>query len=256
MANEARLAGQAALVTGGGFGIGQAIAMRLAAEGARVAVLDKNPDTAAQTAEAISAAGGQALAVVADIREAAQIQSALEAAEAAFGPITILVNNAGGMAGDMSGGCLKDDLFARMDEEVWQLEIEVNLLGTMRVTKALLPGMIAAGRGSIINIASVAGVNGIPRLAGYSAAKGGVIAFTRALAMEVGRRGITVNCVSPGSIFTHGGSPETFLGRYGQPEEVASLAAFLASPEASFITGRNHVIDGGRCLSMKCYEVE
>jgi 3-oxoacyl-[acyl-carrier protein] reductase len=130
--------------------------------------------------------------------------------------------------------------------------VEVNLVGTMLATRAVLDDMVARRSGKIVSIASVTGVNGLPNMVDYSAAKGGVIAFTRALAQELAQYGINVNSVSPGSIDAGRGGPMTFLGRVGHPEEVANLVAFLASDEAAFITGQNYIIDGGRTLSMKC----
>ena len=255
MQNAMRFVGKTALVTGAAHGIGREAALRLAREGAKVGILDLNLAGAQKVVEEIRAAGGEVQAACADIRDGAQVQAAVEALSGALGDADILVNNAGGMVSDLTGGRLTNELFENMTEESIRLALDVNLLGPFLVTRRVVPGMLQKGRGKIVNVASVAGVNGIPRLSGYSAAKGGVIAFTRALAMELGRRGVTVNCVSPGSIYTHGGSPDTFLGRVGQPEEVANLIAFLASEESDFITGRNYIIDGGRCLSMKCYDV-
>lgn len=250
-----RFEGKKAIVTGAGFGIGRAIALRLAEEGATVAIFDVNGKGAAETVELIESIGGKAIALHCDIQQKHMVEAAYEAVQKSFGPAEILINNAGGMIGTMTGGRLRDTYLDEMEEEGIRLAIDVNLTGTILVTQAALPGMYTLGRGKIVNIASVAGVNGIPRMSIYSAAKGGMIAFTKALAMEVAAQRITVNSIAPGSIWTYGGSPETFLGRTGQPEEVASLAAFLASEESDFITGQNHVIDGGRCLSMRCYKV-
>ena len=131
--------------------------------------------------------------------------------------------------------------------------IDINLMGTLIVTRAVLDGMVERRSGKIVNVASVTGVNGLFNMADYSAAKGGVIAFTRALAVELAEYQINVNCISPGSVHTHRGlGPPTFLGRTGEPEEFANLIFFLASDESDFITGQNHVIDGGRVLSTKC----
>ena len=255
MQNAMRFVGKTALITGAAHGIGKAAALRLAWEGAKVGILDLNLQGAQAVAEEIRAAGGEARAARADIRESAQIEAALSELSAVLGEADVLVNNAGGIVSDLTGGRLSNDLLENTTEESIRLVLDVNLLGPFLVTRQVIPGMLQKGKGKIVNIASVAGVNGIPRFSSYSAAKGGVIAFTHTLAMELGKRGINVNCISPGSILTHGGSPETFLGRVGQPEEVANLIAFLASEESDFITGRNYIIDGGRCLSMKCYDV-
>lgn len=252
---DKRLEGKVALVTGAGYGIGRAIALRLAAEGAGVGLIDWNADSAEETAGLVRAQGGRARVEQCDIRSGEMVEGAIAHLAAELGPAEILVNNAGGMIGDLSRQRLRDRFLEESEEEGIHLALDVNLTGTIFVTRAALGGMLGLGRGKIISIASVAGVNGIAGMSIYSAAKGGVIAFTRALAMELGTRRITVNCISPGSILTHGGSPDTFLGRVGQPEEVAGLTAYLAAEESDFITGQNHIIDGGRTLSMRCYDV-
>jgi NAD(P)-dependent dehydrogenase (short-subunit alcohol dehydrogenase family) len=142
--------------------------------------------------------------------------------------------------------------FADSNEAIWRRVLEVNLLGTMIVTHAVLQIMMQKKRGKIINIGSVAGVNGIATMVDYSASKGGMIAFTHALAIELGEYQINVNCVSPGSIDVGRGGPQTYLRRVGKPDEVASLVCFLSGDESDFITGQNFIIDGGRVLSMKC----
>ena len=159
-------------------------------------------------------------------------------------------NNAGGPANYYQG--MKCTRFIDSTEEVWRMVVDINLIGTMIVTRAVLDGMIERQKGKIVNVGSVAGVNGLPNMVDYSAAKGGVIALTRALAIELGEYNINVNCVSPGSIDSRGGGPPTYLKRVGKPHEVANLIAFLASDESDFITGQNFVIDGGRVLSTKC----
>jgi len=168
------------------------------------------------------------------------------------GQVDILVNNAGGAVDWLGGGTMKRTLFVDSTEEAWNLVVSVNLLGPMIVCRAVLGNMIKRHRGKIINVASVAGVNGLAGLVDYSAAKGGVIALTRGLALELGEHNINVNAVSPGSIDTHPGTPATFLRRPGQPEDVANLVLFLASEESDFITGQNYIIDGGRTISMTC----
>jgi len=255
MQNAMRFVGKTALVTGAARGIGKAAALRLAWEGAKVGILDLNLPGAQAVVEEIRTAGGTAQAARADIRDSAQIAAALSELSASLGDPDVLINNAGGIVRDLTGGRLQSELLEHTTEESIRLVLDVNLLGLFLVTRQVVPGLLQKGKGKIVNIASVAGVNGIPKFTGYSAAKGGVIAFTHTLAMELAKRGVNVNCISPGSILTHDSSPETFLGRVGQPEEVASLIAFLASEESDFITGCNYVIDGGRCLSMKCYDV-
>jgi NAD(P)-dependent dehydrogenase (short-subunit alcohol dehydrogenase family) len=168
-----------------------------------------------------------------------------------FETIDILVNCAGGFAGAIN----RYSHFVDSDEEVWNWVFDVNLKGTLICTKAVIHHMIERGSGKIVNVGSIAGVVGIKKMADYSAAKGGIIAFTKALAMEVGTSGVNVNCVSPGLTERTPGSSHpsngTYLGRSGNPEEIANLIAFLASDEADFITGQNYIIDGGRWLGPK-----
>jgi NAD(P)-dependent dehydrogenase (short-subunit alcohol dehydrogenase family) len=186
-----------------------------------------------------------------DIRDSRRIAEIVDDIMDQFGKIDILVNNAA-IYYQQPDGSNKRTRFIDSSEETWRLVMDVNLLGTMSVTQAVLRKMVGNGSGKIINIGSVAGVNGIVNMVDYSASKGAIIAFTRALAQEVAEYKININCVSPGSIDVGRGGPQTFLGRMGSPDEVADLVSFLAGSAADFITGQNYIIDGGRTLSMKC----
>jgi NAD(P)-dependent dehydrogenase (short-subunit alcohol dehydrogenase family) len=247
--------GKTAIITGAGSGIGKAAALRFAREGANVVVLDINEATAQSAADEIISNGGIAMPAQSDIRDSARIRAIVAAVLERFGSIDILVNNAGGPAGFFKG--MKSTRFIDSTEDVWKMVLDINLLGTLIVTRAVLDTMVEKRRGKIINLGSVAGVNGLVNMADYSAAKGGVIAFTKTLAIELGEYQINVNCVSPGSVsnprFGSGnGGPPTYLGRSGRLDEFASLIYFLASDESDFITGQNYIIDGGRVLSTTC----
>jgi 3-oxoacyl-[acyl-carrier protein] reductase len=236
------------LVTGGSRGIGRAIAERLGADGHRVAVNYRSRrDAADEAVAAIVAGGGEAVAVEGDVGDAAAVATMFGAVEGAFGPIEILVNNAGITA---------DDLLLRMKPEDWDAVIRTNLSSAFLTTKAALRGMLKARWGRIISIASVAGIAGNPGQANYAAAKAGLIGFTKSVAKEVGSRGITVNAVAPGFIETDmtealGGEvreavlPSIAVGRFGTPVEIASAVGYLASDEASYVTGQVLVVDGG-----------
>ncbi len=238
---ERRLEGKVALITGSGGLIGPAIVRRLAAEGAAVAVTDLSLEVAQTLAREI----GSKFAAKLDVTDGAEVAQVFAGAEAALGPIDILVNNAGLL-------CQKSGPFQNSEEEIWSKILDVNLGGVMRCCRRALGGMIERKRGAIINLGSIAGVSGLPGWADYAAAKGGVIAFSKTLAMEAGRHGVTVNCVSPGmigkeSVENHG----TWLERSGTPEDIASMIAYLASPEGNFITGCNYMVDGGRVVGPK-----
>jgi 2-hydroxycyclohexanecarboxyl-CoA dehydrogenase len=244
-----RLAGRTALVTGGASGIGAATCRRLAAEGARVAVTDMNLAGARAVADEVDGAAFEL-----DVRSGESIAAALAAAEAELAPIDVLVNNAGY---DEWGW------FTETDPALWDRVLAVNLRGVIAVTHAVLPGMQERRRGRIVTTASEAGRVGSSGSAIYSAAKAGVIGFMKALAIENGRYGITCNAVAPGPIETPllMGAPEalgdlgkrivetmvssTNLRRLGQPEEVAAAIAFLASDDASYVTGQALGVSGG-----------
>ncbi|QEH36059.1 Cyclic-di-GMP-binding biofilm dispersal mediator protein [Aquisphaera giovannonii] len=240
------LAGKAALVTGGSRGIGAAIARRLAAEGARVAVTyTKGEEAAAAVVKEIEAAGGKAIAIRADGTDAKAVQGAVERTAATFGRLDVLVNNA--------GTAIPRPFEESPLEEMRQV-IDLNVLGVFVATQAALKHMKDGGR--IINIGSCVGERILaPGLAAYAATKGAVKMFTQALAREVGERGITVNNVQPGPIDTDlnpasgewasSQTPVTALKRYGKVDEVAALVAFVAGPESSYITGANLTVDGG-----------
>lgn len=245
-----KLKDNVAIVTGAGGGIGRALALRLSAEGAAVVVNDLNPDNAARVAAEITAAGSTALPFAADVTKSAEIREMVRRTLEQFGRIDILVNNAGGSANLLG----KLSHFKDTTEDTWKWVLDLNLNGTLICIHAILPHMVERRRGKIINIASIAAEVGILDRVDYSAAKGAVVSLTKALAMEVGPHDINVNCISPGMIASHpgGGRPGgTWLGRTGKPEDIAALAAFLASEEANFITGTNYTVDGGRVLGPK-----
>ncbi|MFM7471653.1 MAG: 3-oxoacyl-[acyl-carrier-protein] reductase [Nodosilinea sp.] len=245
------LEGQVGVVTGASRGIGRAIALGLAAAGAKVVV---NYAQSAQAAEAvveqIQAAGGQALALQADVAQVDQVERLVAETVEKLGPINILVNNA---------GITRDTLLLRMKLEDWQAVIDLNLTGVFLCTRAVSKGMLKQRSGRIINIASVAAQMGNPGQANYSAAKAGVIGFTKTVAKELAPRGITVNAVAPGFIATEmtenlPNAEEILkfipLGRFGQAEEVAGMVKFLAAdPAAAYITGQVFNVDGGMVMA-------
>ncbi len=245
-----KLKDKVAIVTGAGGGIGRAIALRLASEGAAVVVNDLNPDNAARVAAEITAAGFTSLPFAADVTKSAQIREMTSAVLDRFGRIDILVNNAGGSANLLG----KLSHFKDTTEDIWKWVLDLNLNGTLICIHAVLPHMTEHRRGKIINIASIAAEVGILNRVDYSAAKGAVVSLSKALAMEVGPHNINVNCISPGMIVAQPSADQaagTWLGRTGKPEDIAALTAFLASDEASFITGVNYTVDGGRVLGPK-----
>lgn len=244
-----KLQNKTAIVTGAAGRIGRLISLRLASEGASVVVCDINGDKAQAVTAEIIAVGGQAMTAIADVRDSKQVNDMVAAALEKFGRIDILVNNAGG-SGNLLG---KISHFCESEESTWDFVLSLNLKGTLICTRAVINHMIEQRSGKIINMGSVAGVNGLMTRVDYSAAKGGIISFTKALAMEVGPYQINVNCVSPGLISesVNNSSSGTYLGRTGRPEEVAELILFLASSDSDFITGQNYAVDGGRTLGVK-----
>jgi 3-oxoacyl-[acyl-carrier protein] reductase len=242
------LTGKAAVVTGGSRGIGKAIALRLAQQGADICFsYVSNADAAAATAREIEALGRRAVAVQANVTQPDAAEELIKAALDAFGKVDILVNNA---------GITRDDLIMRMKPEDWRDVLETNLFGAFWTLKAVTRPMLRAKSGRIINITSVSGQAGQMGQANYSSAKAGLIGLTKAAARELGSRGITVNAVAPGFVLTEltqDLSPElqqmaidrTPLGRFGTTEEMAYAVAFLASDEAAYITGQVLAVDGG-----------
>jgi 2-hydroxycyclohexanecarboxyl-CoA dehydrogenase len=248
-----KLSGKTALVTGAGRGIGRAIALALAREGCRVGTADILPGSAAAAAADVEALGVKGFALPVDLTSRAEVESMVDEALAQFGQIDILVNNAGW---DRMG------LFLDTDEVTWDRIIAINLKAMLYVCKAVLPHMVARGAGKVVNVASDAGRVGSSGEAVYSATKGAVIAFSKALAREMARYRITVNVVCPGLTETpllqslRDQSPKmekileavtraTPLGRVATPEEIAEAVAFFASPGADFVTGQTLSVSGG-----------
>ena len=240
-----------ALVTGAGRGIGRAVAEHLALAGCRVAVNYRSSEAEAEAVVAgIVAGGGEALAVGADVSAEAEVAGLFAAVEKGWGPVEILVNNA---------GITRDGLLLRMSAADWDAVLAADLRSAFLCTRAALRGMVRARWGRIISIGSVAGLAGNAGQANYAAAKAGLIGFTKAVAREVGSRGITANVVAPGFIATEmtaalgeevreAARGAIALGRFGTPQEVAAAVGYLASDPAAYITGQVMVIDGGMAL--------
>lgn len=252
-----RLQGKVALVTGAARGIGRGIALRFAKEGAAVGVVDLDEAQCQAVVDEITAAGGAGLALGADIREEAQVERAAARLRERFGTINVLVNN----AAVMPAGALHET-----SPEDFDRCLGVNLRGTYLCSRAVIPGMLAAGQGSIIHMSSVTGTLGLPGLAVYSATKAALSGLARAMSTDYARFGIRTNAVAPGTIdspmlhdfLAAQSNPEALrrqfdamhpIGRVGQIDEVASVFVFLASDESSFVTGATYSVDGG--LSVK-----
>jgi 2-hydroxycyclohexanecarboxyl-CoA dehydrogenase len=252
------MSNRTALVTGGAQGIGRGIALSLGEAGFKVAVADLNADVAEQTAKEIEAAGGTAVAVRIDVTDTAAVKAAVEQVEAELGPVEVVVNNAGW-----------DDFmpFVKTDEEFWDKVLDINFKGMLRVTQAVVPGMIQRGFGRVVNIGSDAGRVGSSLEAVYSGAKGGTIAFTKTLAREVATKGVTVNTVCPGPTdtpalrkFADGAGEDADkvisgmtravpMKRLGTPEDIGPAVAFFASDAAGFVTGQTLSVSGGLTMA-------
>jgi 3-oxoacyl-[acyl-carrier protein] reductase len=239
------LNGEIALVTGASRGIGAAVAQRLCSDGARVIGTATTAEGAARISEALGRSGGRG--AVLDVASQASIDPLIDEIESREGPVGILCNNA---------GITRDTLLLRMKQEDWDAVLQTNLASVFRLSKAVLRGMMKARKGRIISIASVVGLTGNAGQANYAAAKAGIIGFSKSLAREVGSRHITVNVVAPGFVDTDmtralseeqraGLSTQIPLGRLGLPADIAAAVAFLASPEAAYITGETLNVNGG-----------
>ena len=248
-----RLAGQVALITGGTSGIGEASALLFAKEGAKIAITGRNDGRGRAVRERILEQGGEAIFIRTDVSRADQCRRTVDETVTAFGHLDILFNNAGVFYAHTALDC---------SEEEWDLQIDINLKGTFLMSKFALPGMIARGRGVIINNSSGWGIVGGDSAVAYCASKGGVVLLTKAMALDHGRQGIRVNCICPGDVDTPmlpedarlrglewaqyiAGCANRPMGRIGTPQEIAKAALFLASDDSSFMTGATLVVDGG-----------
>jgi NAD(P)-dependent dehydrogenase (short-subunit alcohol dehydrogenase family) len=252
-ANVTRLKDKMAIVTGGGTGIGRAIALAFGSEGAKVAVLGRRRDALKGVAEELSELGAEAATVVCDVAKGVEVQWAVEEVERAFGCLNVLVNNA---------GTLNVSTVESISEEDWDRVMETNLKGPFLMSRAVLPAFRRAGGGAIVNIASVLGLVGMKDRAAYCASKGGLVLLTKAMALDHAQQKVRVNCICPAIVETElvkglfkgteegqkarSARIETLpLGRFGKPEDIGDLAVFLASDESSWITGTAIPVDGG-----------
>jgi NAD(P)-dependent dehydrogenase (short-subunit alcohol dehydrogenase family) len=250
-----RLKGKVAIITGGGRGIGQGIALRFGQEGAKAVVVDIIGEGAEGTAQRIQKEHGEAIGLQGDVSKASNVESLVTQSLAAFGRIDILVNNAG-IGGSKT--CLDTS------EEEWDRTLAINLKSVFLFCKRVIPEMMKIGKGKIVNIASAYGISGSLHTAAYCSSKAGIINFTRQLAVDYSPYQIYVNAISPGLIETEMTrrkfeDPETLsyllqfipLGRHGTPEDIAGAALFLASEDSDFVTGHNLVVDGGDSIRLE-----
>ena len=246
-----RLDGRTALITGGGNGIGLGCALRFAAEGARLALIDLEAPALAEAKAEIEAAGGVVLVEAADCTDRAAAATFVARAEHELGPIDILVNNVG------QGARERKSTFLESKEEVWRFVVEINLFTTMRFTRLVAPGMVARGHGRVINMSSESALIGPVGSYDYGAAKAGILGFTRAVARELAPHGVTVNALCPGPIRTRAlersageearkAMADIPVGFVGEPADIAAMAALMASDEGRFMTGQTVVVNGGR----------
>lgn len=252
-----RLKDQVAVVTGGSRGIGRGIVQAFAAEGAKVAFFYRgNREAAEKLADEVKQSGGTALALQCDVSNLQEVEAALERVEKELGPVNVLVNNA---------GIIRDGLFVGMDPADWNAVLQTNLGGTFNVCRALAMKMARLRKGRIINVSSVAAEYTNPGQTNYAASKGAVNSFTRALAVELAKRGVTVNAIAPGFIATD--MSEAIrnkagdriakmipMKRLGQPEDIARVAVFLASADSGYMTGQVLTVDGGLSLGAAAAE--
>jgi 3-oxoacyl-[acyl-carrier protein] reductase len=243
--------GRVALVTGGGRGIGRAIALRLAKEGARVAISYRSNDAAAEeTAERVRRLGAECETFRGDLALAGDVEALMKGINEVFGAVEILINNA---------GTRQDNILLRMKDEEFDEVLATNLKGMYLCTRAVLRGMVRARWGRIVNVSSVVGIVGNAGQANYAASKAGMIGFTKSVAREVANRNITVNAVAPGYVETEltGGLPENIkeqilnqvpMSRFGEPQEIAEVVAFLVGEGAAYVTGQTITVDGGMVM--------
>jgi NAD(P)-dependent dehydrogenase (short-subunit alcohol dehydrogenase family) len=253
LADVTRLEGKTALVSGGGTGIGRAIALAFAREGAQVAVLGRRPEPVRAVAKEIEGLGGRGLAIVCDVTHLNDVEKAVNEAETAFGGLTVLVNNA---------GVLSVSTVESISEQDWDRVIETNLKGPFLLSRATLPALRRTGGGSIVNVGSVLGLVALKERAAYCASKGGLVLLTKAMALDHAADKVRVNCICPAIVETElvkglfdqseeGQNSRELrlrtlpLRRFGQPADVAELAVFLASDESAWVTGTAIPVDGG-----------